>query len=652
MTQAQICIVQGLNQDHEGRLYEVKETLVFGRSRKCDILIDDGLVSRAHAELQVREGGELWLKDLKSRNGTFVNQLRIDEVQLKPSDIFKVGRSEFVFVDPSYIPSTHLELVDDSQRSFVEPVIKKTLAMTPGHITDSFLVQPRRAEQGAESGSSSGDHGTRNAPQWFEVIFQINRELQTQSDPKEMSLAVSDLLLNVLDGDRCMIALFNEQEELELYSVRAADQKSYPYSVKISQTIAQQVTEERCALNINDLKQDKRFEESDSLLLSEIRSLLVAPIMIGNRVLGLIEVSRSDAIDAFSEAGLDLLSVVGSMIGAALNHAEQIRVKQAYIEELEATHEQLRLAQQDLVRTQQLAVIGRMASSINHEIGNLLMPLLEYHAMRSDSPEELTEDDLELFSPEELSYSCTQIKSLIEDIKYFSKGADRLPEMSRCDLADQVMKAVRFVKIDRETFPQLGPHKVQLITEISAHPKVIMDPLQVGRVIINLLRNAAQAMHGQEEPAQIEIRVKHEELKAIIEVSDNGPGVPEDVKAKLFEPFFTTKGEKGLGLGLDISRRIIHNHSGELAFEPRPTRGTTFRITLPVNPTLHELPEPARDAETPEATKNPAEDEAQLETYEFDLQTLAQESNPTPEPKAQVSGPSELSAPQKSADES
>jgi C4-dicarboxylate-specific signal transduction histidine kinase len=524
------------------------------------------------------------VKDLDSRNGTFVNQTRVSERRISPRDVVKIGRSEFVMLDPGIVPNTHLELVDDSQRAFAEPVIKKTLAFGPGEITDSFLAHDRRNGFITDSGSSS--ESNINTPQWFEVLFRINREIQTQSDPKEMSAAVSDQLLSVLDGDRCLIALFNTEQQLELYSVRAAHQKSYPFAVKISSTIARQVTEERCALNINDLKQDKRFEESDSLLLSEIRSLLVAPIMIGNRVLGIIEVSRSDAIDAFSEAGLDLLSIVGSMIGAALNHAEQLRTQQLYIDELKATHEQLRLAQQDLVRTQQLAVIGRMASSINHEIGNLLMPLLEYHAMQS-SGEQLPEED-ELFTPDELSYSCTQIKSLIEDIKYFSKGADRMPEMSRCDLSEQVEKAVRFVKIDRETFPQQGAHKVTLHTEISAHPKVIMDPLQVGRVIINLLRNAAQAMRGQAEPPTITIRVKVEHMQAIIEVIDNGPGIPLDAKERLFEPFFTTKGEQGLGLGLDISRRIVQNHGGHITFDHHAPRGTIFTISLPVNPTLHE----------------------------------------------------------------
>ena len=86
--------------------------------------------------------------------------------------------------------------------------------------------------------------------------------------------------------------------------------------------------------------------------------------------------SRSDVVNAFSEAGLDLLSVVGSMIGGAIKSNEQLQKQEAHIKELKEAQRQLQLAQQDLVRSQQLAVLGRMASSINHEIGNLLMPLL------------------------------------------------------------------------------------------------------------------------------------------------------------------------------------------------------------------------------------------------------------------------------------
>ena len=173
MTQRAPCILRGLNNDHEGRLFEIREILVVGRSRKCDILISDDLVSRAHAHLECREG-ELWVKDLDSRNGTFVNQTRVSERRMSPHDVVKIGRSEFVMLDPGIVPNTHLELVDDSQRAFAEPVIKKTLAFGPGEITDSFLAHDRRNGFITDSGSSS--ESNINTPQWFEVLFRINRE--------------------------------------------------------------------------------------------------------------------------------------------------------------------------------------------------------------------------------------------------------------------------------------------------------------------------------------------------------------------------------------------------------------------------------------------------------------------------------------------
>ena len=308
--------------------------------------------------------------------------------------------------------------------------------------------------------------------------------------------------------------------------------------------------------------------------------------MIGNRVLGLIEISRNDTINAFNEAGLELLSVAASMLGAALNHFEQLRKQDLYIQELEETHLQLRNAQEDLLKNQQLAIVGRMASSINHEIGNLLMPLLEYHG--SEEGDELVDDGFELFTSEELAYSCTQIKSLIEDIKSFSKGANRVPEMSRCDLSEQVEKAVRFVTIDQELFPQKGPKRLKLQLEINARPRVIMDPLQIGRVIINLLRNAAQALRDQEEAPCICVRVQEGSGLAWVEIEDNGPGIPDEIRDSLFNPFVSTKGDQGLGLGLDISKRIIQNHKGTLDCDLECPKGALFRITLPFNPTIRE----------------------------------------------------------------
>jgi signal transduction histidine kinase len=575
-------LLKGLNQEHHGQVFEVTHQLLVGRYRKSDIHLEDALVSRNHARFTLRDD-QLYLCDLQSRNGTFVNQELIEnEVALNHHDKVRIGRSEFIVLDEERLAGNVFELVDDQHMLLSEPLIKKDLTINAAHITGSFLLNKPQGTRG-DLDSNRSQAGSQSPPQWLQVLLLINEEIQTQSDPKQMSLAVSQRLLEVLDADRCIVALFNEDERLELHTVCESTKTALVVPVRLSKTVIQQVIEGRCAIKVNDIHQDEHFKESDSLILSHVRSFLVAPIIISNKVVGLIEVSRLDGTNAFTEVALDLVSIVGSNLGVALKHVEQLKQREDHILELREAKDRLESAQQDLVRSQQLAVLGRMASSINHEIGNLLMPLLEHHTAQIEG---YVDDELDLFTPEELAYSCTQIKSLIEDIKHFSKGTDRLPQMSNCDLFEQVQKATRFVQIDRDLFPPSGPNMISLCLECEDHPRVIMDPLQIGRVIINLLRNAAQAMQGQTEPPEIHICVGKADGEAYVEVKDNGPGIPEEVRDKLFEPFISTKGEIGLGLGLDISRKIVSNHGGHISYRLDELRGTIFRIQLQLNPTL------------------------------------------------------------------
>ena len=236
MSKSSVMLLKGLNQEHQGRIFEIKGRLMMGRSRKCDVLLEDGLVSRNHAVFEVVED-QLYLSDLSSRNGTFLNQDPIEgRLLLKHGDKVRVGRSEFLFLDPTMLSASHFELVDDAEFTFSEPVIKKDLTINAAHITDSFLLYERRG--GSADENELEDSLQQRGPQWFEVLFLINREIQTQTDIKEMSLAVSQRLLSVLDGDRCIVALFNEGEKLELHSICEANpnpEQTTP--VKISKTI-------------------------------------------------------------------------------------------------------------------------------------------------------------------------------------------------------------------------------------------------------------------------------------------------------------------------------------------------------------------------------------------------------------------------------
>jgi len=108
-------------------------------------------------------------------------------------------------------------------------------------------------------------------------------------------------------------------------------------------------------------------------------------------------------------------------------------------------------------------------------------------------------------------------------------------------------------------------------------------PQDIGRVLLNLINNAFQAVKAVENP-KVVVATKHTDKTVEITVSDNGPGIPDDIKNKIFQPFFTTKPTgSGTGLGLSLSYDIAKAHGGEIKFKSTKGLGTEFSIELPIN---------------------------------------------------------------------
>jgi two-component system sensor kinase FixL len=113
-------------------------------------------------------------------------------------------------------------------------------------------------------------------------------------------------------------------------------------------------------------------------------------------------------------------------------------------------------------------------------------------------------------------------------------------------------------------------------------PHVLADRVQIQQVVVNLLRNAIEAMHAS--PVRTVTISTYAAGPKFVEVAiaDTGPGIPDEVAARLFEPFVTTK-ETGMGVGLSICRTIVEAHGGQLWMTPNPEGGTIFRFQLPVS---------------------------------------------------------------------
>ena len=121
--------------------------------------------------------------------------------------------------------------------------------------------------------------------------------------------------------------------------------------------------------------------------------------------------------------------------------------------------------------------------------------------------------------------------------------------------------------------------QIELKKDYEEISKIACHPDELTQVWTNLIKNAIQAMKGK---GVLEIKIQETDKNIIIKIKDDGEGIPEELHSKVFEPFFTTKQRgEGSGIGLDISKKIIEKHQGEITFESVAGRGTTFTVKLP-----------------------------------------------------------------------
>ena len=231
---------------------------------------------------------------------------------------------------------------------------------------------------------------------------------------------------------------------------------------------------------------------------------------------------------------------------------------------------ELKSVQDRMVRAERLAAIGKLAAGVAHEINNPLTGVLTNASlMLADlPPEDPRRADLQSIVDETLR--CRTIVKGLLDFARQTRPQKQLVEIG--EIVEDVLGLVR---------NQASFQNIVVTTDLaSGVPSVMADRDQLRQVVLNAVLNAAEAMpHGGS--LRLTTRSVDDGSVVVVEIADNGPGIPPAIRDRIFEPFFTTK-KTGTGLGLSIAYGILEEHGGTLQVQSPPGGGTTIVITLPV----------------------------------------------------------------------
>jgi len=567
--------LRGPSSSSETPITEIDTSIVLGRSGDCDLVLSGKNVSRRHCKFFMDQLGNLIVQDLNSHNGTYVDGERVIRSILHIGSKIRVGTNQFEIGQPQ--PSRQVSTDPTPESVLVGAQLVKeantvSLPYLNAMSSDEYINALGIASLHGEGGTDKRFAQLSRYIRHFAGLFEISQILQREQDQDELLSQVMNLLLSITGGSLAYVALRDDTRALVPRAVVHADHppsEAENDDFELSKTVTDYVMQQRCGVIISDTLADARFSESDSLHSGVLRSLIAVPILVGQRVLGLIAACNDAGVGSYKEIHLDLLCVVASMVGPALQNIELAQQREDHIAKLQAAQQELINAQAQLVQSEKMAAIGRLSSGIMHEVKNHLSPLMLADMVASNYP-----DDAEAQEMSELVLEArNRILELVDEIRRFARGDESTYHFHPSDLSTIAKKVARFVRCDA-VFQQ-----VDFLIEAGDQLIAKIDEDRIRQVLINLLRNAAEAT---DESPQVRLRVQQRGDLACIEVEDNGKGIPTEIGEKIFESLFTTKGDNGIGLGLDISRRIVHAHGGTLTFASKPGQ-TIFTISLPAS---------------------------------------------------------------------
>ena len=541
-------VIQGPDRGQRFAL-PANEPQLIGRSSEA-LPLTDTTVSRRHAEL-TPDHGRWWLRDLDSSNGCFVNGQLIDgRVMLSPGDQIRCGSTIFLFA----------RAPEDDRAAMIQMLDGEAFDVTvegTSSINDESLVLAA-----PEPLQAALDH--------LRVIYDLTALTSSTVERSSLLERVVDLIFAEFDPERGFVLLQEGEGGRRIPAVVRYREKPRTLEegrIPVSNTIVQHTLERMEGILSTNAMNDDRFRSGDSVRDYGIRTAICVPIHAGDRVFGVIHIDSSLANFTYTESQLRLMNAIGQHTGLALLSAERVASE---------------------LHTARLAAMGQTVASISHSIKNILQGLRG----GADAVElALNRDDLDLAKQgwPILKRNLGRILSLTMNMLAYSRppGLDLdlvpVPALMR-DVAELVE-------------PHAKRKQVGLLFDLDADmPPIPLDPNAIHQVLVNLVTNAIDAAPAKKGIVTLAASFSHAAHEATLTVADNGPGIPAEQHDAVFDAFVSSKGQRGTGLGLAVSRKLVEEHGGRIELESAVDAGAVFRVILPsdtrVDPSATELPRP------------------------------------------------------------
>ncbi|MFM8497026.1 MAG: ATP-binding protein [Planctomycetia bacterium] len=542
-------VIQGRNRGARYDLAAHQGAISIGRESGNFVQLDDNEVSRRHAEIR-RVDGQFVVGDLKSSNGTFVNNRKVERAELTSGDQIQIGRTVMVY------SKDH----DDEQAIGMVDIVAHA-----NGADGSRIVRTMREDEGVVAAFTPDDTQNRwlaRARSNVQVMYRTALAASHTLDIDDLLGRILQLVFEWIEADRgCIMLLDPETRQLQT-KARRDRRAGDTTSMAISRTILDYVLDRHEGVLTSDAQDDDRFASGNSVVRTGVREAICVPMQGRYGTVGVIYVDTLVPLAESLESGQRRFSDEHLKLMIAIGHQAALAVE-------DTTYYSA------MVQSERLAAVGQTIATLSHHIKNILQGIKGGGYLVDMG---LENDDLAVVRKgwDIVGRNQGKISSLVMDMLSFSK--EREPDPVPTDLVALVADIV-------ETVQQRAADAGIAIRwrPPGDLPRLVFDPEGISRAILNVVTNALDAVENRPDP-WVEIRIELDQPagRARVIVADNGEGMSPETLSEIFTLFVSTKGSRGTGLGLTVSRKILREHGGDIRAESRLGVGSTFTLEFPL----------------------------------------------------------------------